>query len=118
VTLRTVRHADKTNRQVGLDEFAQVRVLHPLRSRGPGRLIVRTHGPDCRRLLPFNGSNARRRPLRKQIPKDEYTCDNWPHRAGCRQGRRSWTGCRGSCCGSRRLSTESLEAEADPSRRD
>jgi len=85
VTLRiAARHADKTNWQVGLDEFvhkSEVLRGHCEREGRDFDEIVRTHGPDCRifdserDLRAWCGSPAGGQ-LRKLVEADEYIRDN------------------------------------------
>ena len=85
VTLRiAARHADKTNWQVGLDEFVHKSEVLRGHCERVGRdfdEIVRTHGPDCRIFdterdvrawceSPIGGQ------LRKLVEADEYLRDN------------------------------------------
>ena len=85
VTLRiAARHADKTNWQVGLDEFVHKSEVLRGHCERVGRdfdEIVRTHGPDCRIFdterdvrawceSPTGGQ------LRKLVEADEYLRDN------------------------------------------
>jgi F420-dependent oxidoreductase-like protein len=85
VTLRiAARHADKTNWQVGLDQFVHKSKVLREHCEREGRdfgSIVRTHGPDCRLFdserdldewleSPTGGH------IRKLIDKDQYAQDN------------------------------------------
>jgi F420-dependent oxidoreductase-like protein len=86
VTLRiAARHADKTNWQVGLDQFvhkSEVLRAHCDRIGRAFDAIVRTHGPDCRifdserDLDRWLDSPAGGHP-RKQMPSGEYVRDNF-----------------------------------------
>jgi len=86
VTLRiAARHADKTNWQVGLDEFvhkSEVLRAHCEREGRAFDTIVRTHGPDCclfdneRDFDKWLESPTGGHP-RKLVEKDEYTRDNF-----------------------------------------
>jgi F420-dependent oxidoreductase-like protein len=87
VTLRiAARHADRTNWQVGLDEFVHKSEVLRRHCDEIGRdfdTIVRTHGPDCRifdsdadlqQWLESSNGGALRRGGR---PHDEYVRDNF-----------------------------------------
>jgi F420-dependent oxidoreductase-like protein len=85
VTLRiAARHADKTNWQVGLDEFvhkSEVLRGHCEREGRDFDEIVRTHGPDCRifdseRDLRAWCESPAGGQLRKLVEADEYIRDN------------------------------------------
>ncbi len=85
VTLRiAARHADKTNWQVGLDEFvhkSEVLRGHCEREDRDFDEIVRTHGPDCRifdreRDLRAWCESPTGGQLRKLVDADEYIRDN------------------------------------------
>ena len=79
------RHADKTNWQVGLDEFVHKSEVLRAHCDAVGRdfgSIVRTHGPDCRlfdseRDLDAWLDSPAGGHIRKQIPKAEYARDNF-----------------------------------------
>jgi F420-dependent oxidoreductase-like protein len=85
VTLRiAARLADKTNWQVGLEQFVRKSEILRGHCERVGRdfdEIVRTHGPDCRLfdterdLAAWLASPAGGH-LRKLVPDDEYTRDN------------------------------------------
>jgi len=86
VTLRiAARHADKTNWQVGLDEFVHKSDVLRAHCEREGRAfdtIVRTHGPDCclfdnERDLDAWLESPMGGHLRKLVEKDEYTRDNF-----------------------------------------
>ena len=86
VTLRiAARHADKTNWQVGLQEFvhkSEVLRGHCEREGRDFDTIVRTHGPDCRlfdaeRDLDAWLESPEGGHLRKSIDKAEYSRDNF-----------------------------------------
>ena len=85
VTLRiAARLADKTNWQVGLEQFVHKSEVLRRHCERVGRdfdTIVRTHGPDCRifdsaRDLDAWLESPEGGHLRKTIPKDEYARDN------------------------------------------
>ncbi|MFM8305087.1 MAG: LLM class flavin-dependent oxidoreductase, partial [Actinomycetota bacterium] len=85
VTLRiAARHADKTNWQVGLDEFVHKSEVLRRHCEQEGRDfddIVRTHGPDCRifdsdRELGAWCDSPDGGQLRKLVGTDEYIRDN------------------------------------------
>ena len=87
VTLRiAAQHADKTNWQVGLEGFVRKSEVLAQHCDEIGRdfdSIVRTHGPDCRRLRhrsrPRRRGSTRRRAAslrRASTPHDEYVRDN------------------------------------------
>ena len=85
VTLRiAARHADKTNWQVGLDEFVHKSEVLRGHCDAVGRDfddIVRTHGPDCRifdteRDLRDWCASPTGGQLRKLVEADEYIRDN------------------------------------------